>query len=165
MLYLQTDYYQLIICSSVFFFLLWRHNALSRVGSRFNDKSGHTQDGCFIQVEAAAVILPRSPSLLAPHKESRHYPKEHSSPPSSAEPELSPSLNHDLAPSLARCMFPFRFLSLSMTWQSAAQDRSGRLSRHWNPNVQDSFAVFWVWLHEICDVRRSARFSFCYTLF
>lgn len=115
------------------------------------------------EASSDSALLP-----LTPTRKSSHWPiGEHSSPPSSAEPGLSPSLNYALAPSRPRCaLFPFvraDFRACSMSWHSAAQHRSGR---HWHFSAQDSFPELWVWLREICDVRRSARFFFCYcTLF
>lgn len=57
--------------------------------------------------QSRLVCEARSPAAASCScKESRHRSKEHSSPPSSTETELSPSLNHDLARSVPRRMFP-----------------------------------------------------------
>lgn len=83
--------------------------------SRINDAPSAAQEtsldtgrtGLLSEACSSAVASCSAPSA-PPHscKEKRHWSKEHSSPPSSTETLLSPSLNHDLAPSFPRRMFP-----------------------------------------------------------
>ncbi len=74
-----------------------------------------------------AAALPAPLPLAAPRKESRHRPN-HSSPPSFAETELSPSLNYDPAPSLA--CFPWWGQISELVHDMTQQCRAGS---EWSP--------------------------------